>query len=878
MADDDDFVDLEEVDFGETIRGHQSGDVVFDRFKLKKLIGRGGMGVVWLAGDQRLDREVALKFTPESVRHDHHAVEELKKETQRGLDLAHPNIVRFFDFLQDDRFAAISMEYVDGETMGRLRVREESKVFQPQGIERWLRQMLAALDYAHRTAEIVHRDLKPANLLINRAGDLKITDFGIAASISESLNRTTGATMAMTGTLAYMSPQQALGSMASIDDDIYSLGCTLYELFTGKPPFYRGNIGLQVEDEMPPSIHQRRAEFKVDGAGDFPQLWDDVIQACLAKRTEDRPSSIAEVAARLGLQTGAIPEIGQPIDSSVGDVTRAVNVSVTGGQGMHTTGQNTVGVTVNATGSLTNLTSSGATVTATVPEGGGGYSVGHAGDRTKTLFVIAAVLLMLLVGGLFAYKGVFSDDKDDGGSDPKLVENGGAGPGVGKSKPPRPDPASGSDGSNGQAGTTDSGTKHTATDNKTQPAPEPPKPTVVVNRPPPKPPEPSSPFTVPGKFGSIQEAIDAAKSGDTITIANNTYEEMLTLRDGVRLEAESEGGVIVQADIHLGAALSARNCRTGSVDGIRFNFDGMFQGDPESVEAKKKVYPLLHIISSSIKVTNCSFSGASDGVVITGAGESDLDDCNASNNTLSGFKVERGARATLSNCVAESNGDHGFVSAWNGHATIKLSKGNRNGKSGLSLEAEGTAVLTRSNFEENNAAGIILLNGGNTLEMNGGKASKNEMLGIMTFTQEDAGAVVINGGMNKVVLDGVTVSGNKQDGGIFVYYPHPESVIRYCILNGNVGLGIYIGGEDGHEIFLDRNDVRGSIDGIMLEGVGLKVSVVGNVSTKNSNLGIHAGEGVIGEISGNNCAGNSVSGISPAVTRGELVIKGNTSS
>jgi len=877
MAEDDDFIDLEEVDFGETIRGHQSGDVVFGRFELKKLIGRGGMGVVWLAGDQRLDREVALKFTPESVRHDDHAVEELKKETQRGLDLAHPNIVRFFDFLQDDRFAAISMEYVDGETMGRLRVREDSKVFQPEKIERWVRQMLAALDYAHRTAQIVHRDLKPANLLINRAGDLKITDFGIAASISESLNRTTGATMAMTGTLAYMSPQQARGSMASTDDDIYSLGCTLYELFTGKPPFYSGNIGIQVEDDMPPPIHQRRAEFNVSGAGDFPQLWDDVIQACLAKRTEDRPSSIAEVAARLGLQTGSIPEIGQPIGSSVGDVTRAVNVSVTGGPEMHTSGQNTVGVTVNATGSLTNLTSvtsSGATATVASTQAGGGYSVGHSGGKTKVLFVIAAVLLALLAGGLFAFKGVFSDDKaDDGG--PELAGNGGGS--APDSTGTETSVAGSVNAGDAPGGATNRDGKMGSTDSGAQADPGPAEPEVVVNKPPPKPPEPSSPYTVPGKFGSIQEAIDAAKAGDTITIANNTYEEMLTLRNGVRLEAESEGGVIVQADIHLGAALSARNCQSGSIDGIRFNFDGTFQGDPESVEAKKKVYPLLHIISSSINVTNCSFSGASDGVVVTGAGESTLDACNASNNTLSGFKVERGARAILSNCVAESNGDHGFVSAWNGHATIKLSKGNRNGKSGLSLEAEGTAVLTRSNFEENNAAGIILMNGGNTLEMSGGKASKNEMLGIVTHNQEDAGAVVINGGMNKVVLDGVTVSGNKQDGGIFVYYPHPDSVIRYCILNGNVGLGIYVGGEEGQEIFLDRNDVRGSIDGIMLEGVGLKVSVVGNVSTKNSNLGIHAGEGVIGEISGNECAGNSVSGISPAVTRGDLIIKGNTS-
>ena len=202
-------VDLSNIDFGPTIRGNQPGDRLFNRFVLKEILGRGGMGIVWLVRDELLDRLAVLKFVPEAVRYDETAVEELKNETRKGLDLAHPNIVKVYDFLIDEKNASISMEYVDGDTISALRIQQAAKVFQHKDLATWLTQLLSGLEYAHQSAKIVHRDLKPSNLLIQRElQQLKITDFGIARSVADSISRTTIVGNSA-GTLSYMSPQQA---------------------------------------------------------------------------------------------------------------------------------------------------------------------------------------------------------------------------------------------------------------------------------------------------------------------------------------------------------------------------------------------------------------------------------------------------------------------------------------------------------------------------------------------------------------------------------------------------------------------------------------------------------------------------------------------
>ncbi len=308
---------LDDLDLGQTIRGLVGGQMVFGRFHLKSTLGRGGMGIVWLAWDERLERDVALKFMPDMVRLDSAAVDDLKRETRRSQDLAHPNIVKVFDLAQDEMSAAIAMEFVDGYTLSALRVHQPNRILEPEQIREWISQLCAALDYAHAEAKIVHRDLKPANLMVNSAGRLKITDFGIARSISDSMSRMSAQITDASGTLVYMSPQQAIGAKTSPADDIYSLGATIYELLTGKPPFHSGNIYAQVREVVPPSMQQRREDLEVKEAFPLPPAWETTIAACLSKDPADRPRSAGEVMERLsgsdhGLQISEISESSPP--------------------------------------------------------------------------------------------------------------------------------------------------------------------------------------------------------------------------------------------------------------------------------------------------------------------------------------------------------------------------------------------------------------------------------------------------------------------------------------------------------------------------------------------------------------------------------------
>jgi serine/threonine protein kinase len=292
----------DDLDFGQTIKGLVVSQQVFGRYTLRHVLGRGGMGVVWLAHDERLERDVALKFLPEAVHFDAGALDDLKRETRRCLELTHPNIIRIYDFVSDHQAAAISMEYIDGKTLAALRIDKENRVFETGDLAPWMAQACQALFYAHDEVKVVHRDLKPANLMLTSRGQLKIADFGIARSVSDSM---TAVTMrkATSGTLVYMSPQQMNGDMAKISDDIYALGASIYEFLTSKPPFYSGDIPHQVRQTIPLTMSQRREEFGIKGL-DIPNEWEETVAACLEKAPNQRPRDMLEVAERLGLPIG----------------------------------------------------------------------------------------------------------------------------------------------------------------------------------------------------------------------------------------------------------------------------------------------------------------------------------------------------------------------------------------------------------------------------------------------------------------------------------------------------------------------------------------------------------------------------------------------
>ena len=313
-----------DLDFGRTIRDLVTGQRLFDRYKLNEILGRGGMGVVWRAFDEQLERDVALKFLPEMVAFDEQAVADLKRETKKSQELRHHHIVQVYDFVSDKRSACISMEWVDGPTLSAIKARKEGGCLDVNEIKNWVEQLCEALAYAHHRARVVHRDLKPANLMINSKGELKVTDFGIARSVNDSVSMLTQGGR-ISGTLAYMSPQQLGGKPASHLDDIYSVGVSIYEILTSKPPFYTGDVSDQIKNVTPSSMQQRRRELELAGAP-IPKEWEETVSACLAKDPNHRPQTAGEIAKRLGM---AVPWYQTP---NVVDGVRAKTAKVAGGE------------------------------------------------------------------------------------------------------------------------------------------------------------------------------------------------------------------------------------------------------------------------------------------------------------------------------------------------------------------------------------------------------------------------------------------------------------------------------------------------------------------------------------------------------------------
>lgn len=272
------------------------------RFVLVRLLGRGGMGEVWLARDERLQEDVALKFLPSEIRADPVALDDLRRETARSHKLTHPNIVRIHDLHEDaDGTAFIVMEYVDGWTLAAVRLHQADRVLPWYYLSPLVGQLCAALDYAHGK-KVIHRDLKPANMMVDSQGRLKLADFGIAATASDSMSRVS-AQKTTSGTLLYMSPQQLTGKRAQPTDDIYALGATLYELLTSQPPFVSGDITHQILHETPEPVEDRLAALGI--VSPVPGDVSAMIMACLAKQPEQRPQSAAAVAGWIGLGTPA---------------------------------------------------------------------------------------------------------------------------------------------------------------------------------------------------------------------------------------------------------------------------------------------------------------------------------------------------------------------------------------------------------------------------------------------------------------------------------------------------------------------------------------------------------------------------------------------
>src|SRR5438445_1302996 len=205
--------------------------VLSGRYELGNVLGRGGMAEVYVGTDRVLGRRIAVKILADRFAKDSSFVARFRREAQSAAALNHPNVVSVFDTGSDDGTHYIVMEYIQGRTLSEV-IKQDAPLLPERAVE--IAQAAAeALDFAHR-AGIVHRDVKPGNIMLTATGDVKVTDFGIArATSSESLTQTA----TVLGTATYFSPEQAQGERVDARSDIYSLGCVLYEMLTGQPPF-----------------------------------------------------------------------------------------------------------------------------------------------------------------------------------------------------------------------------------------------------------------------------------------------------------------------------------------------------------------------------------------------------------------------------------------------------------------------------------------------------------------------------------------------------------------------------------------------------------------------------------------------------------------
>jgi serine/threonine-protein kinase len=251
------------------------------RYQLGEMIGTGGMADVYIAQDQRLSREVAVKILRSDLAKDPTFVSRFRKEAKAAAGLNHPGIVAVYDSGEDPA-PYIVMELVSGHTLREL-IHGGERLALDRALEIGA-GILEALDYSHQRG-IVHRDIKPANVMITDKGDVKVMDFGIARAMDD-LGATLTSTWNVVGTAQYLSPEQALGEIADAPTDIYSTGCLLYELLTGRPPF---------SGETPVSIAYQHVSGALVPARqvqpDLPESVEVVLAVALAKKPEDRYAS-----------------------------------------------------------------------------------------------------------------------------------------------------------------------------------------------------------------------------------------------------------------------------------------------------------------------------------------------------------------------------------------------------------------------------------------------------------------------------------------------------------------------------------------------------------------------------------------------------------
>ena len=283
------------LDMAVTQSGH--ANILGGQYRIVKKLGEGGMGIVYLAEDMELaDRSVAIKVLRPVLSGNARAVENLRREALTVISLNHPHIIRLYGFHSDEEIKFLVMEYIEGKTLEEVLTGRPDHRLGFEECVRIIEQVAGALDHAHsQKPAVVHRDLKPSNIMMDKAGGVKVLDFGIAREMKDSYTRVTG--QQTSGTLPYMSPEQLRGKGADPEMDIYALGAVCYECLSGRTPFHTGDVGYQIIHEPPPLLEG------------VPPHVNEALRSALAKEPRDRPQSAGQLAAAL---KGGRAAVGEP--------------------------------------------------------------------------------------------------------------------------------------------------------------------------------------------------------------------------------------------------------------------------------------------------------------------------------------------------------------------------------------------------------------------------------------------------------------------------------------------------------------------------------------------------------------------------------------
>jgi serine/threonine protein kinase len=294
------------VDSGEL---HLEGRRLADRYVLEEEIASGGMGGLWLARDEILGRQVAVKVLHDHLARDEDLLERFRIEAVAAARLSHPCVVRVFDTGIDEGVCFIVMELVEGRTVAELL--KERGVLPPAEATAIMRSVLSGLTHAHREG-VIHRDVKPGNILVSHVDRVKLADFGIAkAAFAQGDVTTTGNLL---GTSRYISPEQVTGGEVDERSDLYSAGVVLYELLTGRPPFdaetHIATATMRLTSDPPPLRSVRPG---------IPRGLEAVVMRSLAREPNERFQTAEEMSAALehatpttGRQTRPIPRQATP--------------------------------------------------------------------------------------------------------------------------------------------------------------------------------------------------------------------------------------------------------------------------------------------------------------------------------------------------------------------------------------------------------------------------------------------------------------------------------------------------------------------------------------------------------------------------------------